>query len=91
MTETEQNMVHPPEPDYGQVVLKDTRKVAVIGWDTSVVKGAQASIEAAGEEKRNVDNDGESNLFFPLDYEGTCDVTVKGSDDGEAHGTLHIT
>ena len=73
------------------VELKDIRKVAVIGWSTEVVKGKQASIQVTGEEKRNVDNDGESNLFFPMDYEGEVDVTVSGSHEGEETGTIEIT
>ena len=61
------------------VELKDVRKVAVIGWDTELVSGDTASLQAQGEEKRTVTNDGESNLFFPLDYTGSVEITVRGS------------
>jgi hypothetical protein len=73
------------------VELKSTRKVAVISWDTEIVKGEQAAIHVAGEEKRNVDNDGESNLFFPMSFTGDVEVTVNGSHDGEDTGTISVT
>lgn len=73
------------------VTLKDIRKVAVIGWDTDQVKGTHASIQVANEEKRNVDNDGETNLFFPLDYSGEVKVTISGSKSGQDKGTISIT
>jgi len=72
------------------VELKGLRKVAVIGWDTEVVKGSHASMQVAGEEKRNVDNDGESNLFFPLGFVGEVEVTVAGSHSGEESGTISV-
>jgi predicted RNA binding protein YcfA (HicA-like mRNA interferase family) len=72
------------------VELKSTRKVAVVGWDTEVVKGSHASMQVEGEEKRNVDNDGESNLFFPLEFSGHVDVTIAGSHSGEETGTITI-
>jgi hypothetical protein len=59
------------------VELIDTRKVVVIGWDTDVVKGTHASIQAEGEEKRNVDNSGESNIFFPLDFRSRSSEGIK--------------
>ncbi len=73
------------------VELKDLRKVAVLTWNTDIVKGTEASFEAEGEEKRTVKNDGESNLFFPLDYTGTVGVVVRGSHAGEDTGSVEIT
>lgn len=79
------------------VELKDTRKAAVIGWDTELVKGKTASVQAGAgaiqdiEEKRNVANDGEANLFYPLDFTGSTDVIVRGSDSGEDRGTIEVT
>lgn len=73
------------------VELKSTRKVAVIGWDTEVVLGNDAALHVGDEEKRNVANDGESNLFFPMDYEGDVDVRVVGSSSGEDSGTISVT
>jgi hypothetical protein len=73
------------------VELKDIRKVAVIGWDTEHVKGSHASIQVADEEKRNVDNDGETNLFFPLDYVGEVAVQIDGSKSGKDKGTISVT
>lgn len=73
------------------VELKDTRKVAVIGWDTELVKGGNASIQVDDTEKRIVANDGESNLFFPLDYTGQIEVSVQGSESGEDTGTITVT
>jgi len=73
------------------VELKDIRKVAVIGWSTDTVKGSLASIQVEGEEKRNVENDGEGNLYFPLDYEGEIDVVVEGSKSGKEEGTITVT
>lgn len=72
------------------VHLKSVRKVAVVGWDINVVKGTHASMQAEGEEKRNVDNDGESNLFFPADFSGSVEVTIAGSKSGEEKGTIEI-
>jgi hypothetical protein len=72
------------------VELKDTRKVAVIGWDTALVLGNDATLHAGGEEKRNVKNDGESNLFFPMDFVGDVEVTVVGSSSGEDTGTISV-
>jgi hypothetical protein len=73
------------------VELKSIRKVAVVGWDTAVVKGSDASMQVAGEEKRTVRNDGESNLFFPADYTGQVEVIVAGSKSGEDSGTISVT
>jgi hypothetical protein len=72
------------------VTLKDIRKVAVIGWDTTQVKGTHASVQAEGEEKRNVTNDGETNIYFPLDYSGEVKVTIAGSKSGQDKGTITI-
>lgn len=72
------------------VHLKSTRKVAVIGWDTSQVTGKTVSLQAKGQEKRTVDNDGESNLFFPMDFTGAVEVTVQGSKSGSETGTIHV-
>lgn len=79
------------------IVLKEIRKVAVVGWNTegegdTVIKGAEASLQIEGEgEVRTVSNDGESNLFFPLDFTGSVSVTVKGSASGEETGALSIS
>lgn len=78
------------------LTVKDQRKVVVIGWDIegegeTVIKGAQASMQVEGEEKRNVKNDGEANLFFPSEFEGEIEVTIKGSASGEDTATLVIT
>jgi hypothetical protein len=72
------------------VEAKSTRKVVVVGWDTDVVKGSHASIQIKGEEKRNVDNDGDTNLFFPASFSGDIDVTVAGSKSGEDKGTITV-
>jgi hypothetical protein len=78
------------------VTLKDLRKVAVISWDTDTVKGETVSLQAGSgniadiEEKRTSANDGEANLYFPLDYVGDCDVIVEGSSSGEDRGTIHV-
>ncbi len=72
------------------VQLKEIRKVAVIGWDTEAVKGKQASMQVKDEEKRTVDNDGESNLFFPMDFTGGVEVTVEGSKSGSDTGTISV-
>ena len=72
------------------VELVHTRKVCVVSWDTDVVKGTHASVQAEGEEKRNVDNTGQTNVFFPADYEGECTLTIKGSKSGEDTGTFQV-
>lgn len=72
------------------VELKDTRKVCVITWDLECVKGTHASIQAEGEEKRNVDNDGEGNIYFPLDYTGEVKITIAGSKSGQDKGQIEV-
>jgi hypothetical protein len=73
------------------VVVKDIRKVVVLGWDTDVVKGKTASIQADGKELRVVPNKGKANVFYPLDYTGTTSFTVQGSKGGTDTGTVKIT
>ena len=73
------------------VELIHTRKVCVITWDTDAVKGSHASIQAEDEEKRNVDNTGTTNVFFPMDYQGSVDITVVGSKSGSDSGTIEVT
>ena len=73
------------------IELVEVRKVAVVAWDAEAVKGKQVSMQVAGQEKRTVDNDGESNLFFPLDYSGEVTVTVQGSKSGEESGSIQIS
>jgi hypothetical protein len=75
--------------------LKEIRKVAVIGWQVEgdsdhVIKGRQASLQVEDEEKRTVDNDGESNLFFPKEYSGSVTVVVEGSKSGRDKGIISI-
>jgi hypothetical protein len=72
------------------VELVEIRKVAVFSWDTTIVQGDQASIEAEDEEKRVVKNDGQSNVFFPQTFTGDVEITVKGSHDGEDSGTISV-
>jgi hypothetical protein len=72
------------------VTLKHTRKVVVVGWDTDLVKGSHASIQIKGEEKRNVNNDGTANLYFPASFAGDIDVTVVGSKEGKDTGTITV-
>lgn len=78
------------------LVIKSTRKVVVIGWDTTAIQGKQASLSATGHdgverEVRNTENDGAANLYFPADYEGNVEVTVRGSKSGEDTATLQVT
>lgn len=72
------------------VAVKATRKVVVIGWDTDVVKGTHASIQVSGEEKRNTENDGAANLYFPAAFTGQIEVTVAGSKEGTDTGTIQV-
>ena len=69
------------------VTLKHTRKVVVIGWDTEVVKGMHASMQVGGEEKRNVDNDGSANLYFPSSFTGDVEIVSRRVEVG--HGLGH--
>lgn len=73
------------------VEVKDVRKVVVIDWDTTVVVGRTASVQADGKELRVVANRGYTNIFYPLDWTGSTDVTVKGSARGEDTGTIEVT
>jgi hypothetical protein len=72
------------------VAIKSTRKVVVVGWDTEVVKGMHASMQVEDEEKRNVDNDGAANLYFPTNFTGDIEVTIVGSKSGEETGTISV-
>ena len=73
------------------IELLEVRKVAVVAWDAEAVKGKQVSMQVAGQEKRTVDNDGEANLFFPLDYSGEVVVTIQGSKSGEESGSIQVS
>lgn len=82
------------------LVIKSVRKVVVVGWQHTGtsdwnIQGSHASISATGHdgierEVRNTENDGEANLYFPADYTGDVDITIKGSKSGEDSSTLHI-
>ena len=72
------------------VELKHTRKVVVIGWDDEQVKGTHVSLQVAGEEKRNTENDGAANIYFPARFSGDVDITVTGSKSGSDSGTISV-
>jgi hypothetical protein len=72
------------------VSIKATRKVVVIGWDIEKVHGTNASIQVAGEEKRNTENDGAANLYFPATFTGDIEVTIAGSKSGSDSGTISV-
>lgn len=72
------------------VELKHTRKVVVIGWDDEQVKGTHVSLQVAGEEKRNTENDGAANIYFPARFSGDVDITVTGSKSGSDSGTITV-
>jgi len=72
------------------VTIKSTRKVVVIGWDLDEVHGTHASIQVKGEEKRNTENDGAANLYFPLNFTGDVEITVAGSKEGSDSGTIQV-
>ena len=78
-----------------EVTVKSVRKVVVLGWDTSVVKGTHVSISAKGHdgverELRNTENDGAANIYFPSDYSGSVDVVLRGSKGGVAESTVSV-
>ena len=66
------------------------RKVVQVGWDDNVVLGSHASMQIAGEEKRNVENDGKANLTFPNSFTGEVEVTISGSKTGSETGTIEV-
>lgn len=66
------------------------RKVVEVGWDRTVVKGTFASMQVDDEEKRSVENDGKANLTFPVDFEGSVEVTIRGSKTGSETGTITV-
>lgn len=72
------------------VELRHTRKVCVISWDDEKVKGTHVSLQIAGEEKRNTENDGAANIYFPARFTGDVDITVTGSKSGEDQGTITV-
>ena len=72
------------------IEVSEVKKAVVVSYDTNVVIGPHASIQAANpandevlEEKKNIANDGEAVLTFPLDYSGECVIVVRGSEAGE--------
>ena len=73
------------------VEAKSVRKVVVSGWDNELAKGTHVSIHADGDEVRTGVNDGEANLYFPMDFEGDVDVEVRGSSEGSDVGTINVT
>jgi hypothetical protein len=74
------------------------RKTVNVGWDTSVIKGMSVSISAQNTaldeeeeiEVRNTANDGWATITFPFDFEGDCEITVRGSKGGEQSGTVTV-
>lgn len=71
------------------------RKVKVLSYDTSVVLGDTIDISATNADTgdvgtRSAKNQGWFNLFYPLDFEGTDEVTVTGSDGGEDSGEISV-
>jgi hypothetical protein len=76
------------------------RKTVMLSWNPDVATGRHATILAdnpatgddgeAYDEKKQVDNTGKAPLSFPLDYDGDCDVIVRGSSGGE-EGPARIT
>jgi len=72
------------------VEIKHSRKVEVIGWDLDKVHGTHASIQVKGEEKRNTENDGSANLYFPTNFTGEVEITVAGSKEGTDSGTIQV-
>ena len=79
------------------VTLDTSRKVVVLKYDTDVVQGEMIEITAVNTETGDVgqraesNNDGEALLFYPVEWTGTNDVTISGSDGGEDTGTIEIT
>lgn len=71
------------------------RKVKVLGYDASVVLGDTVNVRAQNADTgdvgtRSAPNQGWFLLFYPLDFSGTDDVTVTGSDSGEDSGTVTV-
>jgi hypothetical protein len=70
------------------------RKFVVISWDTGAVSGDTVDIDTANGDdrsgKKGVKNDGTAVLTYPLDFTGSTDVTVRGSDGGEDTGTITV-
>jgi hypothetical protein len=73
------------------VVVRDVRKVVVIEWDLDLVVGKTASVQADGKELRVVPNRGYTNVFYPLDWTGSTDFTIRGSSRGEDTGTIEVS
>lgn len=88
------------------ITLNSVHKAAVLQWhqfnssnedgaSAWTIAGEEASIsvklhDGTEQEKRVVKNDGETNLFFPLDYSGDVEVTITGSHSGEDTAKLQI-
>lgn len=71
------------------------RKVKVLSYDKDVVLGASVSVVAVNADtgdvgSRSAPNQGWVLLFYPLDFEGTDNVTVSGSESGSDEGVVTI-
>jgi hypothetical protein len=73
------------------LAIDSIRKVVNITWGTDVT-GQDVTIEAEGQAKKVVKNTpAGGDLFFPTDFTGTVNVTVRGSTDGEETAALEVT
>lgn len=72
-----------------------THKVVVIGWNQAAGLTVDVEVTHADgtlEYVKGLANKGQANLYFPVDYAGSCTVAVQGSKPGSAAdtGTLSI-
>ena len=79
------------------IEITEVRKSISFSYDSEAVRGDKATVSAKNpdtdeelSEKKTVPNDGSAALAFPLDYSGTCEVLVEGSDGGSDEGELEI-
>lgn len=67
------------------------RKAVEVDWtDAEGIEGQEVSVEAAGQEKRVTQNDGNAVVTFPDDFTGDCEITIRGTQAGEATGTVKV-
>jgi len=72
------------------------RKAVEIVWDSVLVHGKKVEIKCVNPDggdvstRSHVLNDGRAVVTFPKDYEGECEVTVKGVGGTEDSGVIMV-
>jgi WD40 repeat protein len=77
----------PTEPGEVKVWNVSTGKEDTRSW---ALRGETVSIQAGGEEKKDVPNNGVTDVFFPMTFSGLVPVSAKGSESGEDSTSISV-